>query len=1142
MRFGLSLKVQNRSISLNEDSPSKPLNILCDDYKALIKELLHFFYTEKNITENEKIINSSSKISWLEKAFAHIGIEPDIKIFDLSNKEFSKMPRLKHAFLKANFKEDWYAIKDKLIKKNSGGIKTKNYEILNSLPFLQKVLKDFFEKSEQLYKELDEIISSPDNELKRKSDLRFVLQKINWDNTFKKIIKLFSLWFVDHKNDVEIVEKIKKSLMEFDGTVNHYIAFLRKNESFGVPIDHLSLNYYTINKTPTEYNKEIEEKLTGLNKPYEWDLSELYWIDRNQPIEQLRNDMKMFKAEQIDAFLKFLQMKNKFSELEELKTHLKNTKSKYEQKKWPAYNFYKDLKNNTFELDSSDINTDINKVFKAFSLILFLETKKDDYDKLLSLTTKIEESSTPSERTSYKNKRREFFDWASPEYNAKKYVWFCSEIEKVDSQYWIRKAEKLSLEREKEQARLERWLAILSKDLDWNYYINSFSNEDSKDAFEKLKNINSESWDYSYFIMKSITLRALQKLCWKENFKKTVVNKINKKFTKVDKDNSGTQVTKFRSFEEIGNDIVEFYVDILEKQSTLDVSYRSWYDDWVKKLKWAKDLDELEILLKQETYTLIEYKIPHKDFEEILKKYKGNQYQITSRDFNLNRSKSIFTEWWNAFWTIENKKNNYVSRINPELTISLRKWNEAFQKTQPHRKASDNFLLTMSYSHHTDKSYIDDAFIKDEERKSSLEQFNKNYNENHKFDYIYWLDKWTNELVTLWVFKKVWDKLEKVNISEEIPVYRITEKWLKYSKKYLTRAEWYNWEREIFLYKNPSLFIDEIDNEELFEKVHIDSCIWNLNCAKLIKWNIILNWDINWFLSLNKIAAKRHLYDAITKWFMSKDTITFDDVKNNFYYEHASAWKNFDKVVFYLDSFEGITTKNEIEKELNNYIKLVKEHKSKEDISIDWINKKRVAISWNIVWIILKLQEKFPWYIVWEALSVNQNNKNISSNHAFLWNLINDKIYQKLMLSLDVPPILKKYRSELTKDITQHGKIFYIDEKFTSKACPSCNDTLTIEVNWILKEKDPNKDKVYQLFWHLSQYENEMHHINDKSDKNYEKWKWKSWSLESGSICDYNMKYNTKWFDFIRSWDDLATYNIAKKAKEYLEFLAQWRN
>ena len=153
--------------------------------------------------------------------------------------------------------------------------------------------------------------------------------------------------------------------------------------------------------------------------------------------------------------------------------------------------------------------------------------------------------------------------------------------------YWRFKAEKLSLEREKEQARFERWLAILSKDLDWNYYINAFSNEDSKDAFEKLKNINSESWDYSYFIMKSITLRALQKLCWKENFKETVVDKIDKKFTKVYENDRGKQVTKFRSFEEIGNDIVEFYIDILDKQRTLDVSYRSWYNDWLKKIKMS---------------------------------------------------------------------------------------------------------------------------------------------------------------------------------------------------------------------------------------------------------------------------------------------------------------------------------------------------------------------------------------------------------------------------------------------------------------------------------------------------------------------------------------------------------------------------
>lgn len=62
--------------------------------------------------------------------------------------------------------------------------------------------------------------------------------------------------------------------------------------------------------------------------------------------------------------------------------------------------------------------------------------------------------------------------------------------------------------------------------------------------------------------------------------------------------------------------------------------------------------------------------------------------------------------------------------------------------------------------------------------------------------------------------------------------------------------------------------------------------------------------------------------------------------------------------------------------------------------------------------------------------------------------MVNDKIYQKLMLSLDVPPILKKYRSEIKdKEYLQHGKVFYVNKESTSSACPSCNDTLTITNN-----------------------------------------------------------------------------------------------
>ena len=1096
IKFKLIPEIQKRPHSIPDYELE--LSELLDSYKGLIENLINFFYSEKEVVESKK--SKFSNLKWFKEAFANFDFdEAEEKVFDLKNKEFSKMPRFKHMFFKENFKEDWYAIKDRLIKKN----KTKNYEILDSLPFFQKVLKDFFEKSEQLYKELDEIISSPDNASKRKSDLRFVLQKISWNEVFKKIIKLFSLWFVDHKNDVEIVWKISEELWEFSEKIQNAIELLRVNDSFWFPVEYLSLNYYTINKTPKEYDKEITEKQNNLEKLYEWGLSELYWIDKNQTIEQLRNDMKMFKARQKSAFLQQLQNWVPFEEFQKL-----------------------DFTDNKWELH------------KDYEILLFNDIGNDKYGEMLEITEKIAKEQDKDKRKGLKEKRWKYFI-----HHCKKYNKFCDEFKKVAIQYWKLKAEKLSLEREREQARFERWLAILSKDLDWNYYINSFSNNDSKNAFEKLKNINSTSGDYSYFIMKSITLRALQKLCWKENFKKTVVNKISEKFTKVNENDTGRQVRKFKSFEEIGNNIVEFYVDILDKQRTLDVSYRSWYEEWLKKLKWAKDLYELEILLKQETYTLEEHKISKNDFEEILEDYNWNSYKITSEDLEKNIETNNFTKWWNIFWTTENKEHKYISRLNPELVISLRAWEKVFKDRKKHRKSDKSFLLTMSYSHYTDKSYIDDAFIKDEERKSSLEQFNKHYNENHKFDYIYWLDKWTNELVTLWIFKKVWDKLEKVNISEKIPVYRITEKWLKYSKKYSTIVEWLNWEREIFLYKNPSLFIDEIDNEELFEKVDIDSCIWNLNCAKLIKWNIILNWDINWFLSLSKIAAKRKLYLAITEWKIRWDTVVFGYENGNKYiwYKYENRWKIDENPVFFLESFTDIVSEREFEIEFNEYIKLVKNHNSKEDVSISWINKKRVAISWNIVWIMMKLQEFFPWYIAWEAITIKTNEEDSKNNHSFLWNMVNDKIYQKLMLSLDVPPILKKYRSEIKdKEYLQHGKIFYVNKESTSSACPNCNNTLTITNNWWQFE-DKTEEYVSKLFWHISQYENEMHHINDKSDQNYEK-KWESWILEDGSICDYNMKHNPKWFDFIRSWDDLATYNIAKKAKEYLEFLEKQKN
>ena len=143
IKFKLIPEIQNRPHFIPDYELE--LSELLGSYKELIENLINFFYSEKEIVEAKK--SKFSNLKWFKEAFANFDFdEAEERVFDLKNKEFSKMPRLKHTFFKENFKEDWYAIKDRLIKKNSRWIKTKNYEILDSLPFFQKVLKGFFEK------------------------------------------------------------------------------------------------------------------------------------------------------------------------------------------------------------------------------------------------------------------------------------------------------------------------------------------------------------------------------------------------------------------------------------------------------------------------------------------------------------------------------------------------------------------------------------------------------------------------------------------------------------------------------------------------------------------------------------------------------------------------------------------------------------------------------------------------------------------------------------------------------------------------------------------------------------------------------------------------------------------------------------
>ena len=687
-----------------------------------------------------------------------------------------------------------------------------------------------------------------------------------------------------------------------------------------------------------------------------------------------------------------------------------------------------------------------------------------------------------------------------------------------------------------------------------NYYINTFDIENTKNAYDFFSNQSQKQWEITYYILSSITLRALEKLCFSKSsnfYKWNIVQKIDGKFLKI-QEVTGNKIFKSKRELEEEENLIEFLAEVLRLQNTLWIKFKS--EKSLDNLKCCENMSDFEILLKQETYILDEYKISKEDFEKALEKFKWNSFLIIDKDSGNHNKNSVFSQWWTRFWQ-KNNTENYILRINPELVISFRKWDaERFKgKISFHRRKNDAYMVSFSFSHFSDKSYITSEFIDDVKRKEHLKKFNDLYNENVTLEYIYWIDKWTNELVTLWIFKRWKNWLERVDISEKIPVYRITKKGLKYFEDTETRDS--NEKKKRYLSKNVSYFLKDLENNELFEKLDIDSCLWDLTYAKIIKWNIILNADIFTTVNLYKVTAKRFLNDATFRGKIKNNTVLFDDENKSFYFEYENRWKLQKQNIFYWkDDFDYLpcddifqNLKEEVENELNMYLTSIS---NEEDISMQRVNNYKNAISANIVGIITELQKHFNGYICYETLDAGQIEQKWLN--TFIWNTLNEKIYNKLQLSLEVPPILKKFRTDIwTKEIIQHWKIIYVNEKNTSSACPICNEQL---LNWNLSDK--KDDEVFKLWWHLSDFENNMKHLTDldyqewlknksfKKANTNKKWeieknKYNSWTINWKS-CDYYIgNENYPEFEFIKSWDDLATYNIAKKAKEYLESLSK---
>lgn len=190
-------------------------------------------------------------------------------------------------------------------------------------------------------------------------------------------------------------------------------------------------------------------------------------------------------------------------------------------------------------------------------------------------------------------------------------------------------------------------------------------------------------------------------------------------------------------------------------------------------------------------------------------------------------------------------------------------------------------------------------------------------------------------------------------------------------------------------------------------------------------------------------AAKRELYLRLLRKTGELDgKIQYDPEKRQFSYRDAGK-----PIMYFPEEFEFVSNPEEVCAKLSEYLEKVRAFASSsrgekievEDVSIERIGHLRSAICGNVVGVIAKLQECFPGYVVMEALNSKLTNSHFLQNHAYLANMINEKLYSRFQIKNEVPPILKKFRSDIGgKEPIQHGKVIYVNQDGTSNQCPVC--------------------------------------------------------------------------------------------------------
>lgn len=1097
----------------------------------------------KNPPKPEKLKNVNNEVNVFidsyEKIISNFG-KIVFKSYNID--ELNTKLKLKFSWLKTYTKQEYYENNVEKYKKNINQVEITKPE----LKYLFERFQNWIETNKGLLDRIKELSGKSDENKSRKSDLAYYFHQITKRSNIEFIKELFNNNIQDTKWD-DLINKTKDLTIKITTLLEWIEKTLLPSQSMWQVIEKASFNYYTVNKKPKNYEENIKNLKNDFNKTlfdfkdyktnwFKFDNKEKwfqllieslednnFWLTKYWNIEKFEknflslkienayNLMKLYKSEQKSAFLEFL---SDWKTFEDLTNHIefKYGKTKEEVKYIKIYLFD----------DIAEVK--FGNIVKVTKEIQSLSTEYNQ-NKSKDLKEKI---------TELKKTRWEYFNERNKSIFAfTKYGNFCSEYKKIAMEFGKIKANIKSLEKEKVDAeKTNSWALMLEKDnqkylltiprtthekLDWWE-----SNLNKAKTF--IDNLKEEDWFLKLIKFESLTLRALDKLCFgKENntFRWNIFSEISQKYPKFLNDKSKLkdkfEFKKNREDKEIDEKLLlEFYQIVLTLESTkkqIIVNSFVDFDEFIK--QDYLNLEEFETELKKTCYIKENINISETTKDNLVNNFNTRLYKITSYDLQKNDKEVLdklvnkkelsrknpedITKLWYEFWSNENQNNKYPIRLNPEIKISYIEKDIKFIENNEwnifkNRKFNDRYLLTSTITQNALNKSLNLNFKTKNEIIDSYQNYNNDFNETIKekgINYFYWLDRWENELVSLGLF----------DLSKEIT----KQKWLsidvwELKKEYFLKE--LNNETKTSAYKNLSYFLED---EEIFDKKTITSC-FDLTSSKLINWKIILNWDISSYLKLKEISAKRKIYDLISTW--NNKSFNINIIDNRKIVIEWNEWRN-DILYYYDNRYDNLITTKEIKEKLEKYLVKVKADLSdNEAISIEKVNNLRDAICANMVWIISHLQTIYPWMIFLEDFNIAKKNDDFNKNNTTLWSRIELKLLQKFSSLNIVPPNYKQTMSlQGEKSINQLWIIGYINKDNTSNLCPCCP---------------------WKLFWHWTyEFEDKMCH-NEQN---------KHWIMSNWDVCNYHMELNPMEFSFIKSWDALASYNIAKRWLEFVNNL-----